>query len=106
MASCPYTWFKNMFGKSPSHESSRGLEATYLRVAVTRNHETTVDVSLPAKSARWLIDLIPSDVLEKIRIEGIPIDDIQNNLAQRTVLTPEKIIILNEPHRSVDVWLE
>ena len=103
MSKCPYTWFKSLFeGQMPSNDN----QANSLRVTVSRNSETTVDVSLPARSARWLIDLIPSDVVEKIRLEGIPIDKIQDDLAKRKNLMPEKIFVLDEGHRIVSVWLE
>ena len=102
VAGCPYTWFRNLIGKPDAN----GAEAIYLRVSVTKNKETQVDVALPARSARWLIELIPGEVIDKIREEGIPIDDIQEDLAKRAFLTPEKIFVLNETDRTVDVWLE
>lgn len=101
MSKCPYTWFKSIF----STKSVNG-EATELRVSVSRNGETTIDVSLPAKSARWLIKTIPDDVVDKIRNEGIPIDAIQTDLANSEKLVPQKIFTLVEPDRTVSVWLE
>ncbi len=77
-----------------------------MRVTVTRGQDTTVDVALPARSARWLIDLIPEDVMTKIRAEGIPIDEIQGDLSLSAVLTPRQIFKLSEPQRVVQVWLE
>ena len=102
MAGCPYTWFKGIFGATTSSSG----EASNLRVKVVRNLETTVDVSLPARSARWLIDVIPDDVVTRIRAEGIPIDDIQGDLAKTEVLVPRQIFTLNEDQRMVQVWLE
>lgn len=80
--------------------------ASYLRVIVRRDGDTKVDVSLPANSARWLIDLIPEDVIAKIREEKIPIDAIQADLARKKDLYPTKIFLLTEPNRQVEVWLE
>lgn len=80
--------------------------ASHLRVTIIRGLITTVDVTLPAGSARWLIDLIPDDVIDKIKAEGIPIDDIQLDLAKSRVLVPQKIFSLAEPDRAVQVWLE
>ncbi len=77
-----------------------------MRVTVHKGSDCVVDVALPARSARWLIDLIPSDVMTKIRDEGIPIDDIQADLAQRQQLNPQKIFTLTEVHRRVEVWLD
>jgi hypothetical protein len=103
MSKCPYTWFKNIFSSTTANPNS---EANYLRVAVTKNGDRVVDVSLPARSARWLLELIPSDITDKIRLEGIPIDDIQDELSKRKELFPQKIFKLTETHREVEVWLE
>jgi hypothetical protein len=103
MSKCPYTWFVGLFGKTPN---SSAKEASHLRVTVDKERVRVVDVALPAGSARWLIDLIPSDVMSKIREEGIPIDEIQTELASRSELNPQKIFTLQEPNRIVDVWLE
>ena len=101
MSGCPYTWFRNLLG-SPSKNGT----ASSLRVKVEKNHETVVDVTLPAKSAGWLIDLIPSDVVAKIKQEGIPIEEIQADLAAQPILLPQNIFKLEEFSRSVIVWLE
>lgn len=103
MSNCPYTWFVGLFSKPSTGTNEK---AQYLRVTVEKSNERVVDVALPARSARWLIDLIPDDVLTKIREEGIPIDRIQEDLAQRIELHPQNIFNLEEVHRKVIVWLE
>ena len=102
MAKCPYTFIKSFFSR-PSKDSHVASE---LRVVVDKGGETTVDVSLPARSARWLLDLIPTEVVTKIRAEGIPIESIQENLSSDSQLVPQKIFTLEEPLRRVKVWLE
>jgi hypothetical protein len=102
VSGCPYTWVKNFLGGA----KAGGPEATQLRVTVRRGDDETVNVALPARSARWLMDLIPKDVVEKIRSEQIPIEDIQHELARVEMLVPQPIFTLVEPHRSVAVWLE
>ena len=102
MSGCPYTWFRSLIG----FKTSSSEHAQALRVTVKRAETTTVDVTLPAKSAGWLIDLIPDDVVQKIRAEGIPLDDIQADLASREKLIPQRIFELSEPERVVWVWLE
>jgi hypothetical protein len=62
MTKCPYTWTKSLL----SRFATKGHEASQLRVTVLKNNELAVDTALPAHSARWLVDLIPDDVLEKI----------------------------------------
>jgi hypothetical protein len=103
LVKCPYTWFRSFFTESSTNPNG---EAQYLRVCVTKNNNRVVDVSLPAKSARWLIELIPDDVTSKIKEEGIPIEEIQLDLSKRIELMPQKIFKLIEPHREVEVWLE
>lgn len=102
MSLCPYTWVVGFVkpNKTP------GAEASQLRVRITKNDIVTVDVTLPAGSARWLIDLIPEDVMTKIRAELIPIDSIQDTLAQSQKLFPQDIFELKEPLRQVKVWLD
>jgi hypothetical protein len=102
MTGCPYTWFKSLLPL----KSSKSEYASLLRVTVKKDQIVCVDVSLPAKSAGWLIDLIPEDVVEKIRSEGIPIDQIQANLGATKNLLPQRIFELIEPQRIVNVWLE
>jgi hypothetical protein len=104
MSKCPYTWFRGLFSSSRPHVP--GAPADHLHVRVLKNGSETVRVALPSQSARWLIELIPSDVLQKIRNEAIPIDKILSDLTNRTSLEPQPIFKLDEPHRVVEVWLE
>lgn len=107
MAKCPYTWVKGIFrrsGKSGASDASK--PADNLMVRVVRNGEERVLVALPARSARWLLELIPDDVVNKIREEEIPIDDITRDIGQTDVLYPGQIFSLSESGREVHVWLE
>ncbi|MGZ3784829.1 MAG: hypothetical protein ACXWR0_09825 [Bdellovibrio sp.] len=85
---------------------SLDTKAQYLRVSVVKENITTVNVALPAESARWLLDLIPANVIKIIHEEGIPIDEIQSDLAKREQLHPQSIFSLNDGNRTVSVWLE
>ncbi|RDB36028.1 MAG: hypothetical protein DCC88_06975 [Spirobacillus cienkowskii] len=102
MTKCPYTWTKSLL----SRFATKGHEASQLRVTVLKNNQLAVDTALPAHSARWLVDLIPDDVLEKIRLEGIPIEQIQKEIARQEKLFPREIFTLVEQNREVNVWLE
>jgi hypothetical protein len=75
-------------------------------VKVTRDGEERVDVALPARSARWLIELVPDDVVEKVRAEQIPLDAMMEDLREQRSLHPRPIFSLEEPQRQVLVWLE
>jgi len=103
MSGCPYTWIKNTLNIFPK---TKTLEASELRVTVKRGGDLKVDVSLPAGSARWLIDLIPEDVLKKIYAENIPIHLIQDSLKNKDKLLPQSIFKVQDEEREVKVWLE
>lgn len=105
MSSCPYTWFRDLFSNARPEEKSALTPADHLHVRVLKLGVETVRVSLPAKSARWLIELIPEDVVEKIRAEQIPLDAILEELKEQEVLYPRAIFKLEEPERIVEVWL-
>lgn len=104
MSSCPYTWVRGLF--SSNSPAKPGHPARNLMVRVVRDGEERVMVSLPSKSARWLIELIPADVVARIREEEIPLDAITEELNQTDVLYPRPIFTLTDSHRQVDVWLE
>ena len=99
----PTHGFRNLIGKPTTGDEVLAAE---LRVTVTKQNQVVVDVALPARSARWLIELIPVDVMTKIKAEGIPIEEIQKDLAERPTLIKTKIFNLIESERSVQVWLE
>lgn len=103
MAGCPYTWVRGLFG---SKAAAPGEPAKNLMVRVIRDGEERVNVALPAKSARWLIELMPDDVVDKVRAEEIPIDAIMHDLQQQDELHPRPIFSLTESNRQVEVWLE
>jgi hypothetical protein len=104
MSSCPYTWVRGLF--SSGAKAAPGEPAKNLMVRVVRDGEERVRVALPSRSARWLIELIPADVVRKIREEEIPLDAITDDLNKQDVLYPRAIFSLNEAHRQVQVWLE
>ncbi|MCC7053397.1 MAG: hypothetical protein IT355_09020 [Gemmatimonadaceae bacterium] len=104
MASCPYTWVRSLFGARGA--APPGEPAKNLMVRVVRDGEERVMVSLPSRSARWLIELIPADVVARIREEQIPLDAITADLGSQAVLYPRPIFSLIEPGRQVEVWLE
>ncbi|GAB1344007.1 hypothetical protein [Gemmatimonas sp.] len=104
MARCPYTWVRSFFGSASA--AATGEPAQHLRVRVVRDGEERVLVTLPARSARWLMELIPTDVQDKIRAEEIPLDDMMAELHEQTVHYPRQIFTLTEQHRQIEVWLE
>ncbi len=79
--------------------------AKNLNVRIVKNGRETVNVSLPAQCARWFVDFIPKDALEKINQAGIPIDEIHHELKGQEVLYPRSIFELVEQERSIYVSL-
>jgi hypothetical protein len=104
MATCPYTWVRGFF--SSGAKADPGEPARNLMVRVVRDGEERVRVALPSKSARWLIELIPADVVAKIKAEAIPLEEITADLNRQEVLFPRPIFSLADEHRQVTVWLE
>lgn len=104
MAKCPYTWVRSLFGATAS--AAPDMPAKNLKVRVVRDGEERVMVSLPSRSARWLIELIPADVVARIREEEIPLDAITADLEAQPVLYPRPVFALVEAHRTVEVWLD
>jgi hypothetical protein len=106
MAKCPYTWVRGFFSSGDSKVAVPGAPAKNLMVSVIKDGEERVKVALPAHSARWLIELMPDDVVEKVRAEDIPIDAMMQDLSEQESLYPRPIFSLEEPNRRVRVWLE
>lgn len=106
MSKCPYTWVRNLLTGGGRAAAAPGEPARHLMVRVMRAGEERVSVSLPAKSARWLIELIPADVVEKIRAERIPLDAMLAELNTQAVLYPRPVFSLHDADRQVDIWLE
>ncbi len=104
MSSCPYTWVRGLF--SSGAKAAPGEPAKNLMVRVVRDGEERVRVALPSRSAKWLIELIPADVVKQIHEEEIPLEAITADLNQQDVLYPRPIFSLNDAHRQVEVWLE
>lgn len=109
MGKCPYTWvvgkLQQFAGTSGAESAADVSEAKNLHVTVFKNGEEKVNVTLPAASARWLIDLIPADVVEKIYEEEIPLQQIQEELKKMKKLYPQQIFTMREENRQVQVWL-
>lgn len=106
MAGCPYTWVRGFFSSGSKQDLDPSRPASNLMVRVVKAGEERVRVALPARSARWLIDLIPDDVVARIREEDIPLEALALDLSQQGVLYPREIFTLQEAHRSVQIWLE
>lgn len=106
MAGCPYTWVRGLFSSGVPRHIDSSKPARNLMVRVVRDGEERVRVSLPARSAKWLIDIIPDAVVAKIRAEDIPLDALAVELSEAEELFPRSIFSMQEPDRQVEIWLE
>ncbi len=80
--------------------------AKKLKIVVSRNQVQTVNLSLPANSCRWIIDLIPDDILIKIKERGIDIEKIQNEFKSADVLVPKSILNIETEEKIIQIYLE
>jgi hypothetical protein len=67
MAGCPYAWVRGFFSAGSKQGVDPTRPASNLMVRVVKSGEERVRVAQPARSTRWLIDLIPDDAVARIR---------------------------------------
>ena len=78
--------------------------AKFLRIEVTEREIPVVTVSLPASQTPTLTDLIPSDVLPRIRTAGIDVDAIVRD-ACGSGLCPQDLFDVEVGDRRYHLWL-
>lgn len=79
--------------------------AKYLKVSVTENGSQLVQVSMPASQVPELEDLIPEDVVAKIRESSIDLETIIREACDSGIL-PGELFALESDSRCYRVWLE
>jgi len=82
------------------------IEAKYLKIKIVRDDVTTVDLSLPAKSCRWMMELIPNEVLLKIKERGIDLALIEEKFNNQKILFPEEIMVIKTEEKIISIYLE
>ncbi len=82
------------------------MKAKNLRILVIRDGDEKVNISMPAISSKWIIDLMSDDILEKIQSQGIDIQGIQHRLNQTDEIMQQELFILTTREKSIRVWLE
>lgn len=81
------------------------MKANNLKILIVKNGETVVDISMPAVSSKWIIDLLPEDTLKKISEKGIDILKIQERLNQSSELQCQELFQLETEEKKIRVWL-
>ncbi|MFQ5449094.1 MAG: ABC1 kinase family protein [Nitrospinaceae bacterium] len=79
--------------------------ARYLKVSVVKPNGNKVKLTMPARVAENLKDVIDPPVKEAIGRQGIDLDDIQRR-ARKSGFVRQTLFDLKDPERHVRVWLE
>lgn len=79
--------------------------ATHLRVRVMEAGRPKVDLTMPARAAAHLADLVPADLGEKVRELGIDVAAIAATAAADG-FPPGELFRLQDGGKDVRVWLE
>ncbi|MDG4549203.1 MAG: AarF/UbiB family protein [Candidatus Contendobacter sp.] len=79
--------------------------ARRLCVSVTEGNVPRVSLSMPAEAALDLENIIPEDVLERIRASGVAIGAIVNRVRASSI-APQELFVLDEGPKRHRVWLE
>ena len=84
---------------------SRGARAQLLRIEIRIPDQEPTTLSLPAREALSLGEVIPEDIRQRIATSGVEIAAIEAR-AKRTRLEPQLLFLHHEGDRSYRVWLE
>jgi predicted unusual protein kinase regulating ubiquinone biosynthesis (AarF/ABC1/UbiB family) len=79
--------------------------ARYLLVKVVKPNGNKVKLTMPARVAETLIDVIDPPVMESIVRQNIDLDVIQSRVL-KSGFVPQVLFDLKDPERDVKVWLE
>ncbi len=90
---------------SATQPGSRPVLSRHLRVRVEEACHVKVDLTFRASAAEFLSDLIPEDLLEKLRARSIDLDTIVARTVQKQ-FAPGELFQLLEGTKKVSVWLE
>ncbi|PIQ98790.1 MAG: hypothetical protein COV66_12860 [Nitrospinae bacterium CG11_big_fil_rev_8_21_14_0_20_45_15] len=91
-------------GKDDSGVRFDGL-SRYLKINVVKANGNKVRLTMPARVADDLEDVIEPDVLESIKRQNINLDEIQERVV-KSGFVPQEVFQLVDEERDVRVWLE
>lgn len=84
--------------------------AKSLKIRLFKNGVQKVDLNFPAKTAKWIIELIPKHILIKIEEKGIDIVSVQKKINGEKKLYPQQLLDYQDeqsPEKlQIKVWLE
>ena len=86
-------------------DQRKAMKSDKLCIQVSRNGETKVQLTFAAHVAENLADLVPDDLLPKLKQRHIDIDAIAST-ATRSEFAPGELFQLTDGEKRVRVWLE
>ncbi len=90
---------------TPPEPSSGLTKSSLLRIRVTENNRTKVELTFGARAAEDLPDLIPPDLEAKLAQRSIDVHQITRKVVANE-FAPAELFRLDEPNKCVRVWLE
>jgi predicted unusual protein kinase regulating ubiquinone biosynthesis (AarF/ABC1/UbiB family) len=90
----------------PVQEEDRPVKSKELRVLVTENDKRIVSITMPARAAYDLIDIMPEDVITHIRATGaLDLEEVVSRVKQ-TQAEAQSLFEHDREARHYRVWLE
>lgn len=81
------------------------MAATLLRLSVVRHGEPVVQLSFAATVIGHLEELMPAEILARVRAQGIDIEEVKAR-AKAGGYPPGDLVVLDDGIKTVRVWLE
>lgn len=81
-------------------------EAQHLKINLFRDGKKKVDLTFKAQTARWIVELLPAHLIDKITARGINLTQLQDNLLNQKELLPGELVHFNDLEIEVRIWLQ
>ena len=103
-------WVEAAFEKFGELKTSLEGEAMtakskHLRICVTENGKTKVELTFRSVAAENLVDLIPEDLEKKLKDRAVDLEKISRDVVSNE-FEPGELFRLEEGSKTVRVWLE
>ncbi len=94
-----------LIGKEKVKELQTNFLSKYLVISVKENGAQKVKLTFPVHAVENLRDLVPPEVEEKLRRQGLQIEHLVEN-ARRNQFSPQSLFKLVDKGKEIDVYLE
>jgi hypothetical protein len=81
-------------------------EAEHLKINLFRDGKKKVDLTFKARTARWMLELLPSHLIDKITARGIDLTQLQEGLINQKELFPTELVNFSDSEVEVRIWLQ